>query len=107
MTTVMDKVKYLEKQVRISYATGGFDLRSLEGLALQVLITRGMIEDKLKKGLSEKEKEDVNKALKQIKALERYIRFIYFTLGIKETKGTYQYPVGKHHFGEYIWKKQY
>ncbi len=80
-------MRYLEQRTREArYAA--MDLRALANLALEVILARGALEDRLRGEISEGDRRSIEEEFKRIKSLEEYIRRMYFILSAKVPKAT-------------------
>ena len=73
-------IDWLESQVKSVYLRG-FNLKTLANLALEVIINKGILEDRLAKGgLSDEKRQEIEKNIERLKRLERYIIQMYYSL---------------------------
>nr|MDO8098341.1 hypothetical protein [Candidatus Njordarchaeota archaeon] len=101
MTIETERVKQLETQVRSAYVRG-LDIGTLADLALQLVIDRGILEDRIARGdITIEEKKRTEDGLKRLKELEKYIIRAYYTLAERRQPTKYR------GLGGVPWKRTY
>lgn len=101
MVIQIESLRWIEHHLRERYLKGGLDIKQLAELALQLVINRGILEEKLtNEKLSIEERKKVEKLLERLKRLEKFILQTYYSLTSKTQPSPWT--------GEYLaWKRRY